>query len=271
MSSVTIPQQAIIERTREFCREDDAVVAGIMYGSFVHGEGDAYSDVEFVLFFDDEVLETLDRQAWLSQIAPVAMLFTNEFGITEVIFENLVRGEYHFDRASELEAIARSWQGQITFPTLEATLVADKTGELAELMEPTIGPPLNHGATPGIGELLAQRFTNWVLFGFNVLQREEYARALELLWMVQRNLLLMVRVVEDETERWHIPSRNLEEEISAHAYARYVTCTSDLDPAHLAEAYREAWRWGKELFEDLEVESVPMDVIRGIDERIETG
>ena len=76
----------MIARVKALCREDDAVVAGMMYGSFALGGGDRYSDIEFVLFFKDEALETLDKGAWLAQVAPVALHFTNEYGITAVIF-----------------------------------------------------------------------------------------------------------------------------------------------------------------------------------------
>jgi len=32
------------------------------------------------LFFEDESFEALDRRAWLEQIAPVALMYVNDFG-----------------------------------------------------------------------------------------------------------------------------------------------------------------------------------------------
>jgi lincosamide nucleotidyltransferase len=82
-----LAQERLITRVRDRCRDDDHLDAAMMYGSFAYGEGDAYSDIEFLLFFDDEAFPHIDRRAWLEQIAPVAHLYVNEHGITAVIFE----------------------------------------------------------------------------------------------------------------------------------------------------------------------------------------
>src|SRR5829696_1009654 len=66
-----LQQQAMIERTRRVCREDERLVAAMMYGSFAQGEGDLFSDIEFILFFDDEELEDLDQEEWVAGISPV--------------------------------------------------------------------------------------------------------------------------------------------------------------------------------------------------------
>ncbi|HET9927337.1 MAG TPA: hypothetical protein VFQ09_00910 [Rubrobacter sp.] len=57
-----LQQEAMIERTRSVCRQDARLAAAMMYGSFAQGEGDGYSDIEFILFFKDEELEGLDRR-----------------------------------------------------------------------------------------------------------------------------------------------------------------------------------------------------------------
>ena len=38
---------------------------------------------------------------------------------------------------------------------------------------------------------------------------------------------------------------------SPAAYARYQACTAPCEPAALERAYRESWRWGRELLEAL--------------------
>lgn len=266
-------QERLIERVRVVCREDDAIRAAIMYGSFAQGEGDAYSDIEFVLFIDDDALAALDKRDWLERIAPLAICCTNEFGITAVIFENLVRGEFHFDRASELHTIAAGWRGAVWFPSLESTLIVDKTGELTQYLEPLIGEPLQHGTTHEEVQAVTNRFINWFLFGIGVLERGEEARALELLWFVQRHLLMMARVLEDSTVHWPTPSRLLEHDLSTEAYERYRRCTGALDTGSLWRAYANAWAWATEMLpalsESREV-MLPGDLLARIAARCES-
>ncbi len=235
-------QEQMIARVREVCHQDARLDAAMMYGSFVFGEGDAYSDIEFLFFFTDEAFPALDRRAWLDPIAPVAHLYTNEHGITAVIFENLIRGEFHFHSVAEMDVV-KAWPGVLTFPSLEATLIADKSGRLAPLLAPVIGPALPRTEAPNL-QFLADSFINGALFGVNVLRRGEHARALELLLILNRLLLQMARVLEGRTEHWFIPSRALERELSPDAYERFRVCTADLDEAALRRAYAQTWSWG---------------------------
>jgi predicted nucleotidyltransferase len=54
-------QEEMIGRVREACERDDRLVSALMYGSFALGEGDAFSDIEFYLFFRDDALEEIDE------------------------------------------------------------------------------------------------------------------------------------------------------------------------------------------------------------------
>src|ERR671926_323791 len=103
-------QEEMIERVRELCQEEERLVAAMMYGSFAQGEGDEFSDIEFILYFDDDALGSLDQEGWVSQIAPVGLYFVNEYGVGTAIFDNLIRGEFHFDRASDISKIDESWK-----------------------------------------------------------------------------------------------------------------------------------------------------------------
>ena len=69
-------QEALIARLRYLCLRDERVVAALLYGSFTRGEGDAFSDIEAALFFVEDALRTLNQQAWVQQIAPVALYST---------------------------------------------------------------------------------------------------------------------------------------------------------------------------------------------------
>jgi lincosamide nucleotidyltransferase B/F len=239
-------QRAMIERVRHLCRLDERLAAAMMYGSFAQSEGDEFSDIEFILFFYDEVLDDVNQEEWVARIAPVELYFVNEYGNGTAIFEGLIRGEFHFDKASDIERIDESWKETDWFPSLEATLVLDRTGELTRRLRRIVGPTLARD-TPEQVQFLCNRFVNWFLFGSNLLARGELARALDLLGLVQDQLLRMVRISERSTDHWFNPSKLLEKDISEASYARYVACTSKLDAEALWSAYRSAWSWGREL------------------------
>lgn len=223
----------------------------MMYGSFAQGEGDGHSDVEFILFFEDEALETLDQQGWVAGILPVDLFYVNEYGIGATIFENLVRGEFHFDRASEMgEVVAESMRDADWLPSLEDTLILDRTGELTRRLQNVVGPPPERD-TPEVAASVCCGFVNWILFGANLLDRGELARALDLLRIVRDRLLQMVRILEGSTVHWFNSSKFLEKEISETSYARYAACTARLDGRELREAYRATWEWGRELMAGL--------------------
>ena len=243
-------QGAMIERTRQLCREDERLVAAMMYGSFAQGEGDGFSDIEFILFFEDDALENVDQQRWVSKISPVELYYVNEYGNGTAIFEGLIRGEFHFDRASDIGKIDESWRETGWFPSLDDALVLDRTGELARRLRAVVGLPLDRD-TPERIRFARDSFINWLLFGSNLVARGEDARALDLLFFVQRYLLHMVRLLEGKTEHWPSPSKALESDISRAAYARYAACTARLNGEDIRSAYLSAWEWGKEMMEVL--------------------
>ncbi|MFP4345243.1 MAG: MazG nucleotide pyrophosphohydrolase domain-containing protein [Anaerolineales bacterium] len=266
-----LPQEELIEKVRALCREDSRCRAALMYGSFVFGEGDRYSDVEFVLFFEEGTLEELDLRAWLEGIAPVLLYTVNDFGTPNAIFENLVRGEFHFHELQEMEGLIQSWQGAVHFPSVAAPLLHDETGKLAPLLETLVGEAPRRDRAEAL-QPIVDNAVNWLLFGINVLERGEEARALELLSSVQRHLLLMVRVVEGRTARWHIPSRALEEELSPEAYRRFIRCTAPLEAQALRSAYESSWRWILDLQEVLHERYgvvLSQSLVEGIDRRFE--
>lgn len=246
-----LQQEAMIERTRRVCKEDERLAAAMMYGSFAQGEGDRFSDIEFILFFSDEDLEGVDQKEWVSRISPVELYFVNEHGNGTAIFENLVRGEFHFDRASDIErVVGESMRDADWLPSLEDTLILDRTGELTPRLRTIVGPPPARD-TPENVLFLCNCFVNWFIFGSNLFARGELARSFDLLGIVRDRLLQMVRVLEGSTLHWFNSSKFLEREISETSYSRYVSCTSRLDTDELRQAYLSAWEWGRELMPSL--------------------
>ncbi len=239
----------MIARVRQLCHQDKSVSAALMYGSFTKSEGDAFSDIEFYVYLDDAAYNTLDPAGWLAQIGSVALYFVNEFWVGAAIFENLVRGEFHFERTTDMSKI-REWKESAGFPPAEAMLILDRTGELATHLNFISGSGPDRTSVENV-TWLWHSFLNWMLFGMNVLARGERARALECLWFVQRDLLWFVRVSEATTDHWQTPSKHAEQDISRPAYDRYAACTATLYDQSLEQAYQAAWTWGKELIHTL--------------------
>jgi len=135
-------------------------------------------------------------------------------------------------------------------PSLEDTLILDRTGELIPRLRRIVGPPPERD-TPENVLFLCNCFVNWFVFGSNLFARGELARSLDLLGIVRDRLLQMVRVLEGTTLHWFNSSKFLEHEISETSYARYASCTARLDRDELRQAYLSAWEWGRELMSSL--------------------
>ncbi len=241
-------QEVMIEKVRELSEQDERVVATLMYGSFALGQGDMFSDIEFYLFFADGALEGLDEEAWVSQIAPAGLYYVNEFGNGTAIFEDLVRGEFHFEAASHMGLID-AWE-TAWFPSLESAVLVDKSGELTSRVGRLVRRPPDLD-TPERALFLCRSLTNWTLMGANLLERGEYARAEAFLTLSHDHLLRTLRLVEGKSANWLSPTRRLEEDASAASYERYGACTAALNPEQLARAYASTWEWGRELMGEL--------------------
>ncbi|RAL25172.1 hypothetical protein DL240_02880 [Lujinxingia litoralis] len=128
-----------------------------MFGSFAIDEGDAFSDIEFALFIQDERFDTFPQHTWLQQIHPVAAYFIDDFGHHTALFENGVRGEFHFMRASEM-SVVESWKGYAWFPSLDAAVVLDRSGELSRYASVLVGGPPERGGGCGGGAARAEPY-----------------------------------------------------------------------------------------------------------------
>lgn len=125
-------QERLIARVREVCRADERLDGALMYGSFASGEADAYSDVEFWLFFKQQRSAEADPWTWCAQIAPVTHLVRNEFGTDVVFFPGLVRGEFHFATTDGIPLV-RSWPARSAPP--DRMIVLDRSGTLRPALE----------------------------------------------------------------------------------------------------------------------------------------
>jgi lincosamide nucleotidyltransferase len=219
-------QERLIAKVVELCRADERFDAVLQYGSFAQGSGDEHSDIEFWLFTESEV----DAARWCARIAPITHHVRNEFGADVVLFEGLVRGEFHF--AKDVAAVGE-WPARGA--AVDSMVVLDRRGELRAALESV---PLRP-ALPEAGELCG-RFVNWLVLAHHVEARGEELRAADAMAHVRRHLLWLGRLVERSTEHWLTPSRLAEAELSPALLARLDVTT----PA-------AAWRVGRELWREL--------------------
>jgi lincosamide nucleotidyltransferase len=264
-----LQQEVMIEKVRELCYRDERVVAALMYGSFALGQGDRFSDIECYLFFEDEAFEGLGEEEWIGQIAPLELYYVNEFGNGTAIFENLVRGEFHFESASDV-GLVDSWE-TAWFPSLESAVLVDKAGELSRRVGRLVRRPPDLD-TPERALFLCRSLTNWALMGANLLERGEYARAEAFLTLVHGHLLRAMRLVEGESANWLTPTRRLEKDASADSYERFRGCTAALDAEQLTRAYASTWGWSRELMGELATRHafrLPQALLGKMDPRLE--
>jgi lincosamide nucleotidyltransferase B/F len=263
-----LQQEVMIEKVRELSERDERVVATLMYGSFALGQGDRFSDIEFYLFFEDEVSEGLEEEAWVGQIAPLDLYYINEFGNGTAVFEDLIRGEFHFEAASNV-GLVEEWE-TAWFPSLESAVLVDKTGELSRRVSRLVRHPPDKD-TPEQALFLCRSLMNWTLMGANLLERGEYARAEAFLTLIHGHLLQALRLVEGKYDQWLSPTRRLEEDASASSYQRYRACTAALEAEQLVWAYASTWEWGRELMGELATRhslALPEALLDKLDQRL---
>ena len=256
------------ERVRQISKGDESVVSALMYGSFALGQGDRFSDIEVYLFFEDGALESLDEEAWVGQIAPLDLYYVNEFGNGTAIFEDLVRGEFHFEAASNV-GLVDTWE-TAWFPSLESAVLVDKTGELSSWVRRLVRRPPDLD-TPERALFLCRSLMNWTLMGDNLMERGEYARAEAFLTLVHGHLLQALRLVEGKSDNWLTPMRKLEKDASAYSYERYRTCTAALDAERLVHAYTSTREWSRELMRELTTRhtfALPEGLLEKLDRRL---
>ncbi len=230
-------QEQLISKVKEIGSQTPGLEAIMMYGSFTQGSGDAFSDIEFYIFIEDESYKAFDSKEWVAGIYPFYVHLFNEFGTEVFIFENLVRGEFHFLPVKDM-SIIETFASVGFFPDVDAMCLYDKKNKLKKHLSALKSSTVERNSAETI-ESVINNYFNAILFGINVLKRGETARSLECIWFVQKYYLQLNRLEENTTDHWVNPTKCLENEISAANYQRYKKCTSDLNANNLRAAYKE--------------------------------
>ena len=255
-----ILQKQMIESVRKLSQQHEKISAVLMYGSFIKDEGDQFSDIEFYIYYRGN--EMPDKISFISQIASVSLFFTNEFGTDVAIFDNLIRGEFHFHPVSDMESI-KTWQGVISFEYRDKMNLIDKDGTLTEILHsiPPVRPQRNIVENK---ESLAQNLINNLLFERNLILRKEYAHAHQQFWLIQRYILWLIRLHIEKDNHWESPTKKLEEDIPYEWYLKYLKCIPSIKAESLQESLLSALEISDLLFSKLNIPEHIHGVLRKI-------
>ena len=242
-------QLQMIDTTKSIAQRDKNVSAVFMYGSFTKNEGDQYSDIEFYVFLKDK--ENFSSEKWVNQIYPTAIYFTNEYGSEVAIFENLIRGEFHFLTVNEIDVI-KSWEGFVTFSDFDQMNIIDKDGLLNETLNQIKTKSPNRTTNENI-LFLSQSLLNVLLTTNNLIKRQEYAHAYQSLSSVQKYLLWLIRIATNQTNHLESPTKSLENDIDKDWYSEFRLTTSNLDTDNLKTAFENSLKLSKKMFDELSV------------------
>lgn len=235
-----------IERLREIARSEPRLDGVLLYGSWTLGEADAHSDIEAYLYVRDDRVDDFDGREFIERLAPLKLAYLNMYGILAVVFDDLMRGEFHVEAAGPgIEKVA-SWRGMVHLPDPGAAVLLDRGGrltaasrQLADFQEPE---PV------ATAQQLTDELTNWTLMLAHLLARGETARAHNLLHSVVAPLQLkLCRLLRGSTTHWLTPSRALETDLPATDQDRYTATTAPAHQQAVRTAAQHSWRWSRDL------------------------
>lgn len=253
-------QFQMIDKVKNTAKLDKNVSAVFMYGSFTKNEGDQYSDIEFYIFLKNK--EYFIAEEWVNQIHPVSLYFTNEYGSDVAVFENMIRGEFHFSKTDEI-GIIKSWEGIVTFSDIDQMNLVDKDGILARTLNKIKVISPNRVTNENI-LWLSQSLLNVLLTTSNLIKRGEFAHAHQSLSNVQKYLLWLIRVSTNKTQHWESPTKSLEKDIDPIWYSAYKTVTSDLQSENLRSSFESSLKLTEKLFDHLKVEDKLKEILKRI-------
>lgn len=235
-----------VARLRELAEAEPRLDGVLLYGSWTLGESDEHSDLDAYLFVRDADADTFDGREFVERLAPLKLAHTNMYGILAVVFEDLMRGEFHVDPAGPGIDLIPSWEGMVHLPDPDSAVLLDRTGRLTaaarRLAEYRPPEPVT------TAQELCDELANWTLMLAHVRARGETARAYNLLHAVVAPLQLkLCRLLRASTAHWLTPSRALERDLPEADRARHLATTGGARPAELRAAALESWRWSRDL------------------------
>ncbi|MFH8404220.1 nucleotidyltransferase domain-containing protein [Streptomyces sp. NPDC018019] len=235
-----------VARLRELAAAEPRLEGVLLYGSWALGEADAYSDIEAYLYVRDAHADTFDGPEFVGRLAPLKLAYTNMYGILAVVFDDLMRGEFHLVPAGPGIDEVPTWRGMVHLPDPGAAVLLDRSGRLTAAARRLADPcPPEPGPT---AQQITDELANWTLMLAHVLGRGETARAHALLHtVVAPQQLQLCRLLRGSTTHWLTPSRALEQDLPAADRDRYTATTAPAVLPAVRTAARASWAWSREL------------------------
>lgn len=224
-------QLQLINKTKLLAEEDKNISSLLMYGSFIKGEGDEFSDVEFYVFYHND----FDHEKWVNQICETLLFFTNEFGTEVAIFDNMIRGEFHFLPISEVNIIA-SWEGLVSFEYYKEMVLVDKDFLLTSVLDAVDKKRPAHSSQDYI-DWVYTSLINSLLQVRGLIERGELAHAQQAFQFIQKYILYLIRIEVGADNHWESPTKKAEIEIPIEWYDVYENCIPSLNGISLREKY----------------------------------
>lgn len=235
-----------LQRLREIAEAEPRLEGVLLYGSWTLGESDAHSDIDAYLFVRDADADNFDGREFVERIAPLKLAHINTHGILAVVFDDLMRGEFHVDAAGPGIGLIPSWEGTVHLPDPDSAVLLDREGRLTAAARrlAEFRPP----EPVATAQTLCDELANWTLMLAHVAARGESARAYNLLHAVVSPLQLkLCRLLRGSTAHWLTPSRALEQDLPETDRARHLATTGGARPGELRSASVESWRWSRDL------------------------
>ncbi|URN16160.1 MULTISPECIES: DNA polymerase subunit beta [Streptomyces] len=233
-----------IARLRRLAHADTRLEGVLLYGSWTVGEADAHSDIEAYLYVRDDLLADFDGPGFLARLAPLRLSYTNMYGVLAVVFDDLMRGEFHLTPAGPGIDEVPTWQGMVHLPRPDDAVLLDRTGRLTRAARRlAVFQPPEPVAT---AQRLVDELTNWTLMLAHLPARGEIAHAL-LHTVIAPQQLQLCRLLRGSTAHWLTPSRALEQDLPDTDRRRYVSTTAAARDREVRTAARNSRRWSRDL------------------------
>lgn len=237
-----------IDRLRLLAHADARLDGVLLYGSWVTGEADRYSDLEAYLYVNEDRIDSFEGRDFIEQLAPLKLAYNNMYGILAVVFNDLMRGEFHIVPAGKGIAEITTWQGLVHLPDPSIAILLDRSGRLTKacacLREPCRPDSVK------TSQQISCELANWTLSLAQILARGEIARGHALLQTtIAPQQLRLLRLLRGSTDHWLTPSRALEQDLSVDDRRRYAATTARLDETEVRRAAAANWQWSRELID----------------------
>ncbi|GAA2942488.1 nucleotidyltransferase domain-containing protein [Streptomyces enissocaesilis] len=194
----------------------------------------------------DAHAEDFDGREFIERPAPLKLACTSMYGILAVVFDDLMRGEFHVVPAGPGIEEVPSWRGQVHLPDPGAAVLLDRSGRL------TAAARLLADFRPPEPVTTAQRLTgelaDWTLMLAHVPARGETARAHALLHsVIAPQQPRLCRLLRDSTAHRLTPSRSLEDDLPVSDRDRYTATTAPAHQEAVRAAAQRSWQGSRDL------------------------